>query len=32
MDAFLKEWVEPALADDDIKEAVAKSQKVELSV
>ncbi|KAF7364826.1 Adenylosuccinate lyase [Mycena venus] len=32
VDAFLKDWVEPALADKDIQEAISKSAKVELSV
>jgi Adenylosuccinate lyase len=32
VDAFLKEWVEPALAVDELKNAVGASEKVELSV
>lgn len=32
VDAFLKDWVEPALADKELQEAIAKSVKVELSV
>jgi adenylosuccinate lyase len=32
VDAFIKDWVEPALADKDIQEAITKSAKVELSV
>ncbi|KAF7314210.1 Adenylosuccinate lyase [Mycena kentingensis (nom. inval.)] len=32
VDAFLKEWVEPALANEEAQEAIRKSQKVELSV
>ncbi|PPQ65525.1 hypothetical protein CVT26_000482 [Gymnopilus dilepis] len=32
VESFLKNWVGPALADDELKEAIAKSQKVELSV
>ncbi|KAJ7657804.1 L-Aspartase-like protein [Mycena polygramma] len=32
VDAFLAEWVTPALAGDDIQEAIKKSGKVELSV
>lgn len=32
VDRFLKEWVEPALADEELKEALAKTDKVELSV
>ncbi|KAK7048701.1 Adenylosuccinate lyase [Favolaschia claudopus] len=32
VDKFLKEWVEPALKDEVIQEAIAKSAKVELSV
>ncbi|KAF7298700.1 Adenylosuccinate lyase [Mycena indigotica] len=32
VDAFLKEWVEPALADPALQEAIQKSVKVELSV
>lgn len=32
VDAFIKEWIEPALADKDIQEAITKSVKVELSV
>nr|GAT56925.1 adenylosuccinate lyase [Mycena chlorophos] len=31
VDAFLKEWVEPALADPELQEAIRKSGKVELS-
>jgi adenylosuccinate lyase len=32
VDAFLEEWVLPALADEELKEAVAKGGRVELSV
>jgi len=32
VDSFLKDWVGPALADEEFKEAVEKSGKVELSV
>ncbi|TFK37539.1 L-Aspartase-like protein [Crucibulum laeve] len=32
VDAFLKDWVEPALADPEIKDAIVKSKKVELAV
>jgi adenylosuccinate lyase len=32
VDKFLKEWVEPALDKDELKEAISKSVKVELSV
>lgn len=32
VDGFLKDWVEPALADKEIQEAISKSSKVELSV
>jgi len=32
VDIFLKEWVEPALDKDGLKEAISKSVKVELSV
>ncbi len=32
VDVFLKEWVAPALADEEVKEALAKSEKVELNV
>ncbi|KAI5991238.1 L-Aspartase-like protein [Pisolithus albus] len=32
VERFLKEWVEPALADEELKEALAKADKVELSV
>lgn len=32
VDSFLKEWVEPALANKEFKDAVQKSEKVELSV
>ncbi|KAK0231243.1 L-Aspartase-like protein [Armillaria fumosa] len=32
VDGFLKEWVEPALADADLQDAIRKSVKVELSV
>lgn len=32
VDSFLKDWVEPALADKEIQEAIGKSVKVELSV
>lgn len=32
VDSFLKNWVEPALADNEIADAIAKSQKVELNV
>ncbi|KAF8888448.1 L-Aspartase-like protein [Gymnopilus junonius] len=32
VDSFLKNWVQPALADAELKDAVAKGQKVELSV
>lgn len=32
VDSFLKEWVEPALADDELQEAVGMSGKVDLSV
>jgi adenylosuccinate lyase len=32
VDSFLKDWVAPALADDEFKDAVAKGGKVELSV
>jgi adenylosuccinate lyase len=32
VDGFLKKWVLPALEDPELKEAVGKSVKVELSV
>lgn len=32
VDNFLKDWVEPALDKDELKEAISKSVKVELSV
>ncbi|KAH9976804.1 adenylosuccinate lyase [Lactifluus volemus] len=32
VDKFLKEWVEPALADEELKRAVEKCDKAELSV
>jgi len=32
VDIFLKEWVGPALADEEVRQAIVKSQKVELSV
>ncbi|KAF8327678.1 adenylosuccinate lyase [Amanita rubescens] len=32
VDKFLQEWVEPALDKDELKEAISKSVKVELSV
>ncbi len=32
VDKFLKEWVEPALDKDELKEAISKSVKVELYV
>ncbi len=32
VDGFLEEWVEPALADADLQDAIRKSVKVELSV
>ena len=32
VDKFLKEWVEPALAERELKEAVADGGKVELHV
>ena len=32
VDLFLKEWVGPALADEEVRQAIVKSQKVELSV
>lgn len=32
VDAFLKEWVQPALAEEEFKEAVEKGGKIELSV
>jgi len=32
VDAFLKDWVGPALTDEEFRDAVAKSEKVELSV
>jgi adenylosuccinate lyase len=31
VDKFLKEWVEPALADEELKRAVEKGDKAELS-
>lgn len=32
VDTFLKEWVEPALADETAQAAINKAQNVELSV
>ena len=32
VDSFLKDWVGPALADEEFKRAVEKGEKVELSV
>jgi adenylosuccinate lyase len=32
VDKFIKEWVGPALADDELQEALSKARKVELSV
>ena len=32
VDAFLKNWVQPALDDKEISEAIGKSVKVELTV
>lgn len=32
VDRFIKEWVEPALADKEVQEAVTGAGKVELSV
>jgi len=32
VDAFLEEWVRPALADEESRQAIRKSQRVELSV
>lgn len=32
VDKFLKEWVEPALADEELKKAVQKAGKAELNV
>ncbi|GLB44543.1 putative lyase 1 family. Adenylosuccinate lyase subfamily protein [Lyophyllum shimeji] len=32
VDAFLKDWVTPALATEELQEAITKSRKVELSV
>lgn len=32
VDAFLKNWVQPALEDKEISEAIGKSVKVELAV
>lgn len=32
VDSFIKKWVEPALAGDEVKEAIQKAGKVELSV
>lgn len=32
VDKFLKEWVEPSLAEDELKEAVSDGSKVELHV
>ena len=32
MDKFIKEWVEPALADKELQDALLGSEKVELHV
>lgn len=32
VDIFLEEWVRPALADEESRQAIRKSQRVELSV
>jgi adenylosuccinate lyase len=32
VDSFLKDWVEPALANEEFRDAVEKSVKVELTV
>lgn len=32
VDAFLKDWVEPALARPEIQEGISQSEKIELSV
>ncbi|PPQ64901.1 hypothetical protein CVT24_008240 [Panaeolus cyanescens] len=32
VDSFLKNWVDPALADKEVSESISKSQKVELNV
>lgn len=32
VDKFLKEWVEPALADEELKKAIQKAGKAELNV
>ena len=32
VDKFLREWVEPALADVEFRDALAKAEKVELNI
>jgi len=32
VDNFLEKWVKPALEDKEIKDAISKSKKIELSV